>query len=79
MNIVEVDNRGRILLNKKLRKKYNIKPGEKLLIIESEEGLLIKPVSLSLQRLSEILKDIKWGRKTKRSAEKWVLEQAKRS
>ena len=77
--VVEVDNRGRILLNKRLRKKYNIKPGEKLLVIESEDGILLKSIDLSLERLSEIMKDVRWSRDARRRAEKWLIEEAKRS
>ncbi len=79
MSIVEVDNRGRILLNKRLRKKYKITPGGKVLLIESAEGILVKPVDLSLDRLSKILRKIKWGRESRRRAEEWLLKQVKKS
>ena len=79
MDIAEIDNRGRILLNKKLRKKYNIKPGAKVLLIETKDGILIKPVDLSLRRLSFILKNIKWRREIRRSVEEWLLNQTKKS
>ena len=79
VEIVEVDDRGRILVHKKLRKKYGIEPGKKVLLVERKDGILITPVNLSLERLSTILKDIHWGRESRRRAEKWLLEKSEKS
>ncbi|MHA1589763.1 MAG: AbrB/MazE/SpoVT family DNA-binding domain-containing protein [Candidatus Njordarchaeales archaeon] len=79
MEIVEVDNRGRILIKKKLRDKYNIVTGGKVVLIERKDGILIKPFDSSLEKLSHILKNLKWDRKARRRAEEWLLRGGERS
>ena len=41
--IVTINNRGTITLPKDLRKKYGLEIGGKVVIEESEEGLLLRP------------------------------------
>ena len=43
MPIAQISLKGQILLPKKIRNKYGVKPGGKVLILEQAEGLLIKP------------------------------------
>jgi AbrB family looped-hinge helix DNA binding protein len=44
MRIVQVSNKGQILIPKYLRQKYGVKPGSRVQILEETEGLLVKPV-----------------------------------
>lgn len=43
MSIAQISLKGQILLPKKIRNKYGVKPGGKVLILEQVEGILIKP------------------------------------
>jgi len=43
MSIAQISLKGQILLPKRIRNKYGVKPGGKVLILEQAEGLLIKP------------------------------------
>jgi AbrB family looped-hinge helix DNA binding protein len=42
MSVVQISPKGQILIPKKIREKYSIKPGKIALVIESSEGILIK-------------------------------------
>ncbi len=74
MEIATVDSRGRILINKRLRRKYGISAGKKVVIIRHKDGLLVKPIDTSIDKLSKILAKIKWGRKAREQAEEWLLK-----
>ena len=43
MKVVNVSAKGQILIPSKLREKHGVKPGLKVQIIETQNGLLIKP------------------------------------
>jgi AbrB family looped-hinge helix DNA binding protein len=43
MSIVQISPKGQILIPKKIREKYNVKPGGMALIVESPDGIVIKP------------------------------------
>ena len=43
MEVVNVSAKGQILIPKKLREKYGVKPGFKVRIIDTQNGLYIKP------------------------------------
>lgn len=43
MKVAQVSVKGQILIPKRIREKCGIKPGSKVLLLESKEGLLIKP------------------------------------
>ncbi|MEW6187841.1 MAG: AbrB/MazE/SpoVT family DNA-binding domain-containing protein [Thermodesulfobacteriota bacterium] len=43
MSLANISLKGQILLPKRIRNKYGVKPGGKVLILEQTEGLLIKP------------------------------------
>ncbi len=42
MALVQISPKGQILIPKKIREKYSVKPGKMALVIESSEGILIK-------------------------------------
>ena len=79
MEITTIDSRGRVLINKRLRKKYGISAGKKVIIIERKDGLLVKPIDTSIDRLSRILARVEWERKTRKRAEKWLLKNVRES
>ncbi len=54
---------------------YGLKPNMHIVLIPTEEGILIKSLKDPLKRLSEILEGIEWGRETRKRAEKWLLQQ----
>ena len=43
MSIVQISPKGQILIPKKIREKYGVKPGGMALIVESPDGIVIKP------------------------------------
>ena len=43
MKVINVSAKGQILIPRKLREKHGVKPGLKVQIIETQNGLLIKP------------------------------------
>ena len=43
MSIAQISSKGQILLPKRIRNKYGVKPGGKVHILEQTEGILIKP------------------------------------
>lgn len=52
--IVTINDRGTITLPKELRRKYGLESGGKVVIEESEEGLLLRPgVTFSVEIYSE--------------------------
>ena len=52
--IISMNNRGTITLPKDLRNKYGLKPGGQIIIVESEEGLLLRPgVTFSVEIYSD--------------------------
>jgi len=55
--LVQIDKLGRLVLKKKLRERY----GDSFIIVESEEGILLKPSSRDpfdgIEKISEKFKD----------------------
>ena len=43
MSLAQISSKGQILLPKRIRNKYGVKPGGKVHILEQPEGILIKP------------------------------------
>ncbi len=43
MSFVQISSKGQILIPKRIRKKYGVKPGGKVHILEQTEGIMIKP------------------------------------
>lgn len=42
MKVVQMSQKGQVLIPKKLRDRYGVKPGSRVQILEEKEGLLIK-------------------------------------
>lgn len=52
--VVSVSTKGQIVLPKKVRQKFGIEPGKKLLVATDERGILLRKLEdLSLQEISE--------------------------
>ena len=43
MPIVRISQKGQILIPKRIREKYNVKPGGAVLLLESADGIFVKP------------------------------------
>jgi AbrB family looped-hinge helix DNA binding protein len=43
MEVVQMSPKGQILIPKRIRDRYGVKPGSKVQILEAQEGLVIKP------------------------------------
>jgi AbrB family looped-hinge helix DNA binding protein len=43
MSLAQISLKGQLLIPKKIRNKYGVKPGGKVHILEQTEGILIKP------------------------------------
>ena len=67
---VRVQEKGQVTIPTKLRKKLNIKKGDTVMVIETKDGLLIKPAELVLtEALDEMGKVLKADGVT---LEEWV-------
>ena len=67
---VRVQEKGQVTIPTKLRKKLNIKKGDTVMVIETKDGLLIKPAELVLsEALDEMGKVLKADEVT---LEEWV-------
>jgi AbrB family looped-hinge helix DNA binding protein len=52
-----ITSKGQITIPSKLRKKFNLEGGKRVLFIETSDGILIKPVLSEMRMLRGILKD----------------------
>jgi AbrB family looped-hinge helix DNA binding protein len=43
MSIAQISSKGQLLIPKKIRNKYGVKPGGRVHLLEQTEGILIKP------------------------------------
>jgi AbrB family looped-hinge helix DNA binding protein len=43
MSFAQISSKGQILIPKRIRKKYGVKPGGKVHILEQTDGIMIKP------------------------------------
>jgi AbrB family looped-hinge helix DNA binding protein len=43
MSLAQISSKGQILIPKRIRNKYGVKPGGKVHILEQAEGILLKP------------------------------------
>lgn len=75
MKLVEVDQRYRVTIPKEIRKTFKIAKGQKFYLVPYGDDLLIKQIPMdAAQKLDEIVGDFKFSRKTRRKAEKWLLD-----
>jgi AbrB family looped-hinge helix DNA binding protein len=52
-----ITSKGQITIPSKLRKKFNLESGKRVLFIETSDGILIKPVLSEMRMLRGMLKD----------------------
>jgi bifunctional DNA-binding transcriptional regulator/antitoxin component of YhaV-PrlF toxin-antitoxin module len=75
MALVQLDKRHRVTLPKKLRKRFKIVEGQKFYLIPSGDDLIMRTVPKDPSKeLAKILGDFQFGKKDRRTAEKWLLE-----
>lgn len=43
MSVIQVSPKGQILIPKAIRKKYGVKPGSRVQLLEKPDGILVKP------------------------------------
>ena len=51
-----VSSKGQVVIPKKMREKYGLKPGQRLRVVPHKEGILLKP-SLSTRELRGLMKE----------------------
>ncbi len=56
-NSSQVTSKGQVTIPAKLRKKYNLEKGKKVVFVATDEGILIKPAFTELRKLRGILKE----------------------
>ena len=76
MNVqsVKISKKGQITIPKELREKFNFKEEDEIILIETNDGILIKPKSNELIKLRGILRqeiDLK-------KAEEFIIEERKK-
>jgi AbrB family looped-hinge helix DNA binding protein len=86
VDISKVGERGQIVIPQEIRKKLNIRQGEKFLVINQNEDIIFRPLKevKSLDQVEEDIidmqiadkrwKEIKEGKKTARSKEEFLRE-----
>lgn len=56
-HINKITSKGQVTIPADLRKKYNLSKGKKIIFIETEDGILIKPVLSEMRKLRGFLKN----------------------
>ncbi len=80
MALVQVDERHRLTLPKDVRQKFRIVKGQKFYLVPSGEDLIMKPIPKDpAKKLDEILGEFTFDREARRTAERWLLKEARRS
>ena len=78
MSVVEVDERFRITIPRKLRRAFPVWAGEKLYVIAAGDMLILRKISEDPSaRLHQLLGNLRFGREVRRRAEEWMLKEAK--
>jgi len=76
--VVQVDERFRVTIPRKLRRVFRMSVGERLYVIASGDVLLLRRVPQDpSRRLDELAGDLKLDREARRRAEEWLLREAK--
>ena len=76
MVIVELDKRHRVTLPKEVRKHFKVVEGQKFYLVPNGDDLIMKPVPKDPSKeLSKIVGDFQFGRKDRKKAEKWLLQE----
>ena len=76
MGIVEVDSRYRITLSKEIRGALEIKKGQKLYALATQNEIILIPMPDDpLKRLAELVGDVKFNREVRKKAEEYVRSQ----
>ena len=71
---MQVDERFRVTLPKKLRETFSVSAGDRLYIIVAGDTLLLKKIPKNpAGRLSKLIGHIKFDRSSRRRAEEWLL------
>jgi len=77
-SIIQIDERFRITLPRKLRRIFPVSAGEKLYIVASGDMLILRKVPQDpSSKLDEILGDFKFDRDARRRAEEWLTKETK--
>lgn len=76
MSVVEMDERHRVTIPKRIRRNYSMAKHQKFYLIQYGDDLLMKAIPKNAdERLDEIIGDFTFNREARRKAEKWLLEQ----
>ncbi|RLE53098.1 MAG: hypothetical protein DRJ26_03820 [Candidatus Methanomethylicota archaeon] len=74
--MVTIDDKGRVLIPKEIREKFNLKPGAKLQVEIRENEIVFKPEFKDPSEiLAELLGDFKFSREDRRRAEQWLIRE----
>ena len=68
--------KGQLLVPKRLREKYGIKPGIRIALVESKEGLILKPMDEAF--FDQFIGNYKESAPTTKEYLKWKKEEKKR-
>lgn len=79
MTLVELDERYRVTIPKKVRQKVKVIKGQKFYLITYGDNLLMKPVPMDApERLDEIIGEFRFDKETRRKAGEWLLKQTRK-
>lgn len=80
MKLVEVDERFRVTIPKEVRRSFKVVKGQRFYLVPYGNDLLMKPFPVDADsRLDKVIGKFKLDERTRRTAEKWLLQAGKRS
>ena len=78
LEVVEVANRYRITITRPVREVVPLKIGQKVAVVPFGDRILVQPLpDKPEEKLAELTKGVKFGRKARRKASKFLVSQAK--
>ena len=76
--VIQVDERFRVTLQRKLREVFPVSVGEKFYVIASGDVLLLRRIPRDpSSKLDELLGDFRFDREARRRAEEWLLKETR--
>ena len=78
MSLVEVDSRYRVTLTSEVRKRVEVRKGQRVYVLPKGDGFIVIPLNENVDsELDRLIGDVKFTRAARRRAETYLFKQAK--